>query len=78
VDAEAEVGKAHRTEQGTVRSFDESARNGSVFTDDGHEHTFTATALSWRIRHLRLGQRVRIAFADDHVVALQLVTLPDD
>ena len=78
MDADAEIEFARLTEQGTVRSFDESTRTGSVFTDDGHERAFTADALSWRIRHLRLGQRVRIALADGRVVALQIVTLPDD
>jgi hypothetical protein len=78
VDTDAEVGTANRTEQGTVRSFDEGTRTGSVYTDDGFEHSFTAAALSNRIRHLRFGQRVRIAFVDDQLVGLQIVTLPDD
>ena len=78
MDAEAEVGTANRTEQGTVRSFDEGTRAGSVYTDDGFEHSFTATALSNRIRRLRFGQRVRIELADDRVVRLQIVTLPVD
>ena len=63
---------------GFATTASKRTRAGSVYTDDGFEHSFAATALSNRIRHLRFGQRVRIELADDRVVRLQIVTLPDD
>ena len=66
------------TQQGTVKAFDAGTRTGSVFTDDGIEHSFDANALSPRIRHLRLGQRVRIALDGDRLSRMQIITLPDE
>jgi 2-phospho-L-lactate guanylyltransferase len=44
--------------QGTVASFDQSTRSGSLLTDDGMPLPFPATSLADHIRHLRVGQRV--------------------
>jgi cold shock CspA family protein len=47
--------------QGTVKTFDETTRSGAVFLDDGTELTFDAQAFdAGGLRHLRLGQRVRL------------------
>ncbi|VXC10739.1 hypothetical protein [Aeromicrobium sp. 9AM] len=44
--------------QGTVATFDQSTRGGSLLTDDGMPLEFPAEALAEHIRHLRIGQRV--------------------
>src|SRR5215212_5783269 len=44
--------------QGTVASFDQSTRAGSLLTDDGMPLEFPAESLAEHIRHLRIGQRV--------------------
>ncbi len=44
--------------QGTVASFDQSTRGGSLLTDEGMPLEFPAAALAEHIRHLRVGQRV--------------------
>jgi cold shock CspA family protein len=47
--------------QGTVKTFDATTRSGAVFLDDGTELTFDAQAFdAGGLRHLRLGQRVRL------------------
>lgn len=47
--------------QGTVKSFDADTRSGAVFLDDGTELPFDAQAFdAGGLRHLRLGQRVRM------------------
>ena len=46
--------------QGTVASFDQSTRAGSLLTDDGMPLEFPAESLADHIRHLRVGQRVFI------------------
>lgn len=52
--------------QGTVSTFDPESRSGAVFLDDGTELVFDATAFdAGGLRHLRLGQRVRLRTADD-------------
>jgi cold shock CspA family protein len=64
--------------QGTVATFDEDTRTGTVLLDDGAQLRFPAAAFDASgLRHLRLGQRVRI----DHdpagtVVKVTLPTLP--
>jgi hypothetical protein len=44
--------------QGTVASFDQSTRAGSLLTDAGTSLPFPAESLADHIRHLRVGQRV--------------------
>jgi hypothetical protein len=44
--------------QGTVASFDQSTRAGSLLTDEGMPMDFPAESLADHIRHLRVGQRV--------------------
>lgn len=44
--------------QGTVASFDQSTRAGSLLTDEGMPMEFPAASLADHIRHLRVGQRV--------------------
>jgi hypothetical protein len=67
--------------QATVRAYDPEIRAGSVLLDDGLELPFDATAVASTLRHLRPGQRVRIAVegAGRHrrVAALTLATFPD-
>ena len=64
--------------QATVRSYDETARSGSVFTDDGTVLPFGADSLAGSgLRLLRPGQRVRLRLGEDgSVAALTLATFP--
>jgi hypothetical protein len=56
--------------QATVRSYDEAARSGSVFTDDGAVVPFGAQSLAGSgLRLLRPGQRVRLRLGEDGAVA---------
>ena len=50
--------------QGTVATFDQSTRGGSLLTDEGMPLEFPAAALAEHIRHLRVGQRVFIGTDD--------------
>ncbi len=61
-----------------MRSYDESARSGSVFTDDGTVVPFGAQSLAGSgLRLLRPGQRVRLRLGQDGAVAaLTLATFP--
>ncbi len=62
--------------QGTVASFDDESRSGSVFLDDGSRLAFDAAALEGTgLRLLRPGQRVRLEVAGDRVERLQILTL---
>ncbi|KAA1399874.1 cold-shock protein [Aeromicrobium ginsengisoli] len=49
--------------QGTVASFDQSTRAGSLLTDEGMPLEFPAESLAEHIRHLRVGQRVFVETA---------------
>ncbi len=61
--------------QGTVATFDNASRTGTVLLDDGAEVHFPAAAFDASgLRHLRLGQRVRLDH--DGVGTITLVTLP--
>jgi cold shock CspA family protein len=65
--------------QGTVRSYDDGTRSGSVFTDDGTVLTFGAGALAASgLRLLRPGQRVKFLTDGDppRITALTLLTFP--
>ncbi|GGM19954.1 cold-shock protein [Dactylosporangium sucinum] len=64
--------------QGTVATFDETTRTGTVLLDDGVEVTFPAAAFDASgLRHLRLGQRVRLDHDDvGTVIKVTLPTLP--
>jgi 2-phospho-L-lactate guanylyltransferase len=47
--------------QGTVATFDATTRTGTLLLDDGVEVSFPAAAFDASgLRHLRLGQRVRL------------------
>lgn len=51
--------------QATVKTFDPETRGGAVYLDDGVELPFDATAFdAGGLRHLRLGQRVRLRTTD--------------
>ncbi|HEX6920233.1 MAG TPA: hypothetical protein VF314_08400 [Actinomycetes bacterium] len=68
--------------QATVRSFDASARSGTVLLDDGTELPFDAVAFAaGGTRLFRLGQRVRIRVTGEgsaqRVTFLTVATLPD-
>jgi 2-phospho-L-lactate guanylyltransferase len=61
--------------QGTVATFDDESRTGTVLLDDGVEVTFPAAAFDASgLRHLRLGQRVRLDHDDMGMITK--VTLP--
>jgi 2-phospho-L-lactate guanylyltransferase len=61
--------------QGTIATFDEDVRSGSLLLDDGTLVEFPAAAFDASgLRLLRLGQRVRVERAGDGQVTL--VTLP--
>ena len=49
--------------QGTVASFDQSTRAGTLLTDEGMPLDFAAESLADHIRHLRVGQRVHVETA---------------
>jgi len=49
--------------QGTVASFDQATRAGTLLTDDGMALEFPAESLADHIRHLRVGQRVHVETA---------------
>lgn len=54
--------------QATVKTFDPESRSGEVYLDDGTELPFDANAFdAGGLRHLRLGQRVRLRTADETV-----------
>jgi 2-phospho-L-lactate guanylyltransferase len=64
--------------QATVRSFDPTTRSGSVLLDDGTELPYDAPAFdAGAVRHLRLGQRVRIEVDGPRVTYLTIFTMPD-
>jgi hypothetical protein len=64
--------------QGTVRSYDERSRSGSVYLDDGTVLEFAAQALRGSgLRLLRPGQRVRISRDGPGLInAITLATFP--
>jgi 2-phospho-L-lactate guanylyltransferase len=64
--------------QGTVATFDEANRDGTVLLDDGSLVRFSAAAFAASgLRLLRLGQRVRLEQGDGgDVVRVTLPTLP--
>lgn len=64
--------------QGTVATFDEQLREGTLLLDDGTEVRFPPAAFDASgLRLLRLGQRVRID-QDEHgtITRITLPTLP--
>jgi 2-phospho-L-lactate guanylyltransferase len=60
--------------QGTVASFDQSTRAGSLLTDDGMPLEFPAESLADHIRHLRVGQRVFIETDGTAVTSIKIWT----
>ena len=64
--------------QATVRGFDQPARTGSVFLDDGTVREFGRDAFDRSgLLRLRPGQRVTIrCHSDGTIAALTLATLP--
>lgn len=63
--------------QGTVADFDGTHGSGSVLLDDGTPVTFGGAAFGASgLRHLRVGQRVRLETgADGRVTKVTLVTM---
>ena len=52
--------------QGTVKTFEDSSRDGSLLLDDASEVAIDATSLEGAgIRFLRIGQRVRFDLVDE-------------
>lgn len=64
--------------QGTVAVFDAGRRDGAALLDDGTRVTFGAAAFdAGGLRHLRVGQRVRLETDEaGSVVRVTLVTMP--
>ncbi|MFB4286527.1 hypothetical protein ACBI99_02740 [Nonomuraea sp. ATR24] len=63
--------------QGTVRSFDEATRSGSVFLDDGTVLTFPAHAFdAGPLLLLRTGQRVNFTVSGGEIGYITLSTFP--
>jgi hypothetical protein len=60
--------------QATVCDWDAGSRAGRVLLDDGRRMDFPGESV--QVRSLRVGQRVRLRVAADHVVALTISTLP--
>jgi cold shock CspA family protein len=66
--------------QGTVKTFDDGSRSGSLLLDDASEVVIDATSLEGAgVRYLRIGQRVRFDLIDEGgrrvARTLRLVTL---
>jgi 2-phospho-L-lactate guanylyltransferase len=66
--------------QGTIKTFDQGTRSGSLVLDDLTELTYdTNTFTASRLLELRVGQRVRFdldgAGADARISNLQIVSL---
>ncbi len=66
--------------QGTVKTFDDGSRSGSLLLDDASEVAIDAASLEGAgIRYLRIGQRVRFDLIDERgrrvARTLRLVTL---
>jgi 2-phospho-L-lactate guanylyltransferase len=62
--------------QGTVATYDEASRSGTVFLDDGTRLSFEAKALEGTgLRHLRPGQRVRLEADGSTIRRIQILTL---
>nr|WP_285665409.1 cold-shock protein [Actinorhabdospora filicis] len=63
--------------QGTVATFDDQTRSGTVLLDDGTELAYDTAAFDASdLRLLRLGQRVRLETgADGTVTGLALPTM---
>lgn len=64
--------------QGTVATFDDETRSGSVLLDDGTELPYDTAAFdAGGLRHLRLGQRVNLKVdADGAITYITLSTFP--
>ncbi|KRC66783.1 hypothetical protein ASE12_00135 [Aeromicrobium sp. Root236] len=58
--------------QGTVATFDQSTRAGSLLTDEGMPLEFPAESLAEHIRHLRIGQRVFVETDGDAVTSIKI------
>lgn len=66
--------------QGTVKTFDDGSRSGSLLLDDSSEVAIDAASLEGAgVRYLRIGQRVRFDLIDESgrrvARTLRLVTL---
>jgi 2-phospho-L-lactate guanylyltransferase len=66
--------------QGTVKTFDDGSRSGSLLLDDASEVAIDAASLEGAgVRYLRIGQRVRFDLIDESgrrvARTLRLVTL---
>jgi cold shock CspA family protein len=66
--------------QGTVKTFDDGSRSGSLLLDDASEVAIDAASLEGAgVRYLRIGQRVRFDLVDESgrrvARTLRLVTL---
>lgn len=62
--------------QGTVKSFDESSKTGTLVDDTLKEYAYDAdTFVSSGLRELRIGQRVRFERDGDVISQLNIVSL---
>ena len=65
------------TAQATVATFDRDSGSGTVLLDDGRVERFDGAAFAaGGLRLLRLGQRVRLEYADGRVARVTIATLP--
>jgi len=63
--------------QATVATFDPATGAGTVLFDDGRSEDFDGDAFAaGGLRLLRLGQRVRLEYADGRVARVTIATLP--
>jgi len=63
--------------QGTIRTFDDATRSGSLLDDALDEYRFEGRVIDASgLRELRIGQRVRFSLgADARIVTLNIVSL---
>jgi cold shock CspA family protein len=65
------------TLQATVATFDPDTGAGTVLLDDGRVEPFDGAAFAaGGLRLLRLGQRVRLEYADGRLARVTITTLP--
>lgn len=65
------------TAQATVATFDPGTGAGTVLHDDGRPESFDGEAFAaGGLRLLRLGQRVRLEYADGRLVRITIATMP--
>ncbi len=65
------------TAQATVATFEPDSGAGTVLLDDGRAESFDGVAFAaGGLRLLRLGQRVRLEYAEGRIVRITIATMP--